>query len=51
MVWCMAKTANPETPPIIEWIDSFEYFPLMDIVGEVQDLLINSVVGVSKRKN
>jgi len=50
VVWCMAKTANPDIPPMIEWIDTFDNFPLFNLVEEIQDLLINSIVG-QQRKN
>lgn len=51
MIWCMAKTANPDIPEVITWVDSFDAgFPLMDIVTDVQDLLISSVAS-STRKN
>jgi hypothetical protein len=39
IIWVMAKTANPTIPEPVEWLDTFEEFPLMDIVPKVQDLI------------
>ena len=50
MIWCMAKTANPDIPDLLDFVDSFDSFPFMDILPQVQDLLINSVTAI-KRKN
>lgn len=52
LLWVMAKTADDNTPPPMEWLDSFGQFPLKDIVPEVFSLLIPSLFGtVSIKKN
>lgn len=48
IVWTMAKTADPEIPDPITWLDGFDTFPIMDIFYEVQDMLIESIQ--SKKK-
>ena len=42
MVWTMAKTADKTIPPPIEWLDSFDVFPLMDILPELYDMIISN---------
>lgn len=39
LVWTLAKTADPSIPPPMEWLDTFETFPLMDIMPELEDML------------
>ena len=51
-IWTLAKTADPNLPPPMDWLDSFSEFPLMDIIPEVIDLItccLQSTV-VSKKK-
>lgn len=40
MTWVLAKVANPQIPPPLEWLDTFSEFPLMDIIPEVLDLMM-----------
>lgn len=40
MIWAMAKTADPNIPDPIKWLDGFETFPIMEIIPEVQDLIL-----------
>ena len=47
-VWVMAKTADPEIADPLTWLDSFDDFPILDILGETQDLMIRSIQ--SKKK-
>ena len=43
LVWTLAKTADPEIPPPMEWLDTFETFPLADILPELTDLIFASL--------
>ena len=43
LCWCLAKTANPNILPPLEWLDSFEEFPVFDIIGEVMELVVSSM--------
>lgn len=43
LVWTLAKTADPQIPPPMEWLDSFDEFPLMDILPELTDLIFSSL--------
>lgn len=49
ILWVMAKTANPDIKPPIEWLDEFEDFPIMEILPEVMILLTN-LMRTSKKK-
>ncbi|KGL45066.1 hypothetical protein EP56_05775 [Listeriaceae bacterium FSL A5-0209] len=42
-IWVLAKTADKSIPEPLEWLDQFEEFPLMDIMGDVQELLMSSI--------
>lgn len=52
LVWTLAKTADPNIDPPMEWLDTFGTFPLMDIIPEIIDLIfscITSMVEVKKK--
>lgn len=48
IAWTLAKTANPSIPDPITWLDEFNEFPVMDIIPELQDMLVSSIL--SKKK-
>jgi hypothetical protein len=48
VAWTMAKTADPEIPDPITWLDSFDEFPLMDIIPELEELIYANIA--SKKK-
>lgn len=43
MVWVLAKTADPSIPTPEVWLDKFGEFPILDIIGELQELLFSSI--------
>lgn len=43
LIWTLAKTANPQLPPPLDWLDSFSEFPLKEIVPEVMDMILSSM--------
>lgn len=47
--WVMAKTADPTIPEPLEWLASFDEFPIGDIFPELQELMIASLM-TSKKK-
>lgn len=51
LIWVLAKTADPKIPPPIEWLDTFNEFPLMDIIPELQDMLMSTIKSSVKVKN
>lgn len=54
MAWAFAKTADPNIPPPMEWLDSFETFPIFEIFSELLPLLTKSFaqdIEVKKKEN
>lgn len=43
IAWTFAKTANSEVQDPLTWLDSFDVFPIVDILPEIQDLLAASI--------
>ncbi|QWG33364.1 hypothetical protein [Bacillus mycoides] len=48
LVWLYAKTADPNLPDPITWLDGFDEFPIYDIMPEINDL-IQSTMGAKKK--
>lgn len=48
LIWTFAKAANKDIPEIVDWYDSFEEFPMIDIIVELAPCLIDSLI--SKKK-
>ncbi len=42
IAWTMAKCADPSIPPVLDWLDRFESFPVFDVFNELQDMLVQS---------
>jgi hypothetical protein len=49
VAWVMAKTADPSTPEPLEWLSSFEEFPILEVFTDIQDLM-NATLQTSKKK-
>lgn len=49
MSWIMAKTADPTIPEPIQWLETFDTFPMIEIIPELQDLLVASFQGTKKK--
>ncbi len=49
LVWTLAKTAEPSIPDPMTWLDSFDEFPLMEIIPEIQDLITSSLHSSKKK--
>jgi hypothetical protein len=50
LTWTLAKTADPQLPPPIEWLDSFSEFPLMDILPELMDMILSCITSTVNLK-
>ncbi|ENQ3080988.1 hypothetical protein ACEOWG_004320 [Bacillus cereus] len=46
--YVLAKTADPTIPDPITWLDTFDEFPIYEIIPEIQDMLMASMQ--SKKK-
>jgi hypothetical protein len=49
IAWIMAKTADPNLPEPIPWLDTFDVFPMADIIPELQDL-VSANISQAKKK-
>jgi trimethylamine:corrinoid methyltransferase-like protein len=43
VLWTMAKTYDNSIPPPLDWLDSFEVFPVFDIWSQVQDIFYENL--------
>lgn len=50
IAWIFAKIADPTIPPPLEWLDSFDSFPIIDVIPQIQDLLLSSLRTINKKK-
>ena len=50
LIWTLAKTADPQIPPPMEWLDEFNEFPLMEILPEIQDMLFSAMGATAESK-
>ena len=48
LTWIFAKTANKDLPPLMEWLDTFESFPINEIMGDVMEL-VTSCISTKKK--
>lgn len=48
MIWVLAKTADDSIPEPLNWYDSFDSFPIIEIWQELQDLVNASFRGLRK---
>lgn len=51
ILWTLAKTANPNIPDPLSWLDSFEEFPLVEIIPELVDLISKTLGSTVQSKN
>ncbi len=51
IVWTLAKTADSQIPPPMEWLDTFDEFPLVEIIPELQELILSTIKSSIKSKN
>lgn len=42
IIWVLAKTADSNISDLEEWVDSFDEFPLADILTQLLDLIQNA---------
>lgn len=50
IIWVMAKTADKDIPEPVEWYDSFDEFPAIDVGKELIEILIPSMITTEKSK-
>ena len=50
IVWAFAKNANPDITEPIEWFDSFDEFPVLDVLVDIMDLITASFSNTAEIK-
>lgn len=48
IAWCMAKTADDNTPPIENWLDEFNTFDIMQVLPQIMELLVSNMAQVNE---
>lgn len=48
LVWVFAKAGNKDVPEIVDWYDSFNEFPMVDVLKELTPCVVSSLI--SKKK-
>lgn len=43
IAWVFAKSANPTIPEPITWLESFDEFPIIEIIEPLQELLVKTI--------
>lgn len=43
LIWVFAKTADKSIPDVMNWFDTFETFPLVNVLSELTELLTSSL--------
>ena len=51
IAWAMAKTADPDVPPIENWLDDFEMFSIYQVLPELSDLMLLNFNDINQKKN
>ena len=49
-VWVAAKCADETIPDVLEWVESFETFPIFSIFNEVTDFISKSITATKNAK-
>ena len=50
VVWAAAKCADETIPDVLEWVESFETFPIFSIFNEVTDFISKSITATKNAK-
>lgn len=48
--WVLAKTGDPSIGTLIEWLDTFDTFPVLEILPDVVDLFLNCLTSTVQSK-
>lgn len=49
IAWTMAKTADPSIPDPISWLDTFDEFPMADVIPQLNELIISTLHSTKKK--
>jgi hypothetical protein len=48
IVWTLAKTADKSIPEPMVWLDTFDEFPLVDVLSELTDMITSTLMSTKK---
>ena len=51
IIWTMAKAADDTIPPLEQWLEQIDTFPIMDIFMDSYELILANFISVSRIKN
>ena len=51
IIWTMAKAADNNTPPLEQWLDQFDTFPIMDVFADAYELILANFISTTRIKN
>lgn len=49
LIWTLAKTGNPDIAPLENWLDTFDDFPIIELIPTVMDM-VGSCLQTTKKK-
>jgi hypothetical protein len=49
LIWILAKTADDSIPEPIAWLDTFDEFPMMEVIPELHELIFASMKSSKKK--
>jgi hypothetical protein len=49
IVWVLAKTADDTIPEPIAWLDTFDEFPMMEVIPQLHELIFSSMQSTKKK--
>lgn len=51
VIWTMAKAADASVPPLEQWLEQFDTFPIVDIFMDSYELILANFISASRIKN
>ncbi|WP_353423980.1 hypothetical protein [Christensenella massiliensis] len=51
VIWTMAKAADASVPPLEQWLEQFDAFPIMDVFAETYELILANFISTTRIKN
>lgn len=50
-IWILAKTADGAIPPLLEWLDQFDDFPVFEIFADLMPIMTSFIRQETKKKS
>lgn len=49
LVWSLAKTADNTIPDLLTWLDTFDTFPIFEILPDLQEMIVANITQSKKK--